>query len=72
MCSAYFIRISANLKVDMLKSNQAFDNIHKKSTNQADDVQSIKILLQALRSRPLIRQSRSARWHKTEDDKENE
>ena len=72
MCSAYFIRISANLKVDILKSNQAFDNIHKKSTNQADDVQSIKILLQALRSRPLIRQSRSARWHKTEDDKENE
>ena len=60
------------MKVDILKSNQAFDNIHKKSTNQADDVQSIKILLQALRSRPLIRQSRSARWHKTEDDKENE
>merc|ERR1712212_1243439 len=61
-----------NLKVDILKSNQAFDNIHKKSTNQADDVQSIKILLQALRSRPLIRQSRSAKWHKTEDEKEKE
>merc|ERR1712136_462852 len=27
----------ANLKVDLLKSNKAFDNIHKKSTNQADD-----------------------------------
>ena len=60
------------MKVDILKSNQAFDNIHKKSTNQADDVQSIKILLQALRSRPLIRQSRSAKWHKTEDEKEKE
>jgi len=62
----------ANLKVDLLKSNKAFDNIHKKSTNQADDVRSINILLQTLRSRPLIRQSRSARWHKTEDDEENE
>ena len=60
------------MKVDLLKSNKAFDNIHKKATNQADDVRSINILLQTLRSRPLIRQSRSARWHKTEDDEENE
>ena len=60
------------MKVDLLKSNKAFDNIHKKSTNQADDVRSINILLEALRSRPLIRQSRSARWYKTEEEEENE
>ena len=66
---SYFL---ANLKVDLLKSSKAFDSIHKKSTNQADDVRSINILLEALRSRPLIRQSRSARWHKKEDDEENE
>ena len=53
--------ILANLKVDLLHSNKAFDNIHKKSTNQEEDVQNINILLQALRSRPLIRRARSAR-----------
>ena len=49
------------MKVDLLHSNKAFDNIHKKSTNQEEDVQNINILLQALRSRPLIRRARAAR-----------
>ena len=60
------------MKVDLLESNKAFDNIHKSSSNQAADARSIIILLKALRSRPLIRQSRSARWYKTEEEEENE
>ena len=64
--------ISANLKVDLLHSNKAFDNIHKKSTNQEEDVQNINILLQALRSRPLIRRARSTRRENIVDGDTNE
>ena len=59
----HFFHFVANLKVDLLHSNKMFDNIHKKSMDQSGNVRSINIILQALRSTPVIRRARSAKYN---------
>ena len=74
-----FFHFVANLKVDLLHSNKMFDNIHKKSMDHSGNVRSINIILQALRSRPVIRRERSAKhdeedytYEEVEDDLESD
>ena len=58
------------MKVDLLHSKKILDHIHKKSIDGKDAVSSIKILLQALNSRPQMkeRRKRFAKQHEQEDD----